>query len=300
MARKKTQALQSMTGYGFGKSGNTLVSVEVELRSVNGKVLTSSIRMPRDYLALEASLEAKVRRKLDRGSVQGVLRFTVLKNAAASVNHGVLEHYVKEWRRAEKKLGLPSEAPSMATLFSLPGVYNHSNQVSLRNSLIARLVSAAFDKALDSLIESRQKEGGALSRELMRLVRKLNQGLRSISRLAPRALKDAQLRLKRRLREIPAPSSVIDALDISAELSALSEKSDVREEAARLGIHFLRFGELLGTGGPCGRELDFLAQECHREITTLGNKSASSEISAIVVSMKLQISQLKEQIANVE
>ena len=103
-----------------------------------------------------------------------------------------------------------------------------------------------------------------------------------------------------RVKKAWAAAEVANPLDLTREIVTLADKADVREEVARLEIHLDRLNAVIDAGGLCGRELEFLVQECHREITTLGNKSVDPRMSEAVVAMKLHAGQLKEQIANVE
>ena len=101
-------------------------------------------------------------------------------------------------------------------------------------------------------------------------------------------------------RKAKSGTAGLDATWLERELASSVERADVEEEMARLDIHCERFAALLKGGGPIGRELEFLIQECHREVTTLGSKSSDAKLSGFVVAMKLAIQRMKEQAANVE
>ena len=289
-----------MTGYGRGHAEGRVASAEVELRSVNGKGLSLKLRVPADRLALEPVLEGKLRARLTRGSVQGYLRIRLHEHPAAVMDKKVLRRYLKEWRQVEKGLGLEEQDPRMAELLALPGAYEEGTESSSVSRAVAKTAILALKEAVDSLQDFRANEGQRLRRELQSLLRKLSAVLKKVHRRAPKAVEAAQGRMQQRVQEAMASADVLESLDLTKEMVALADKADVREEIARLEIHFARLEEILLAGGPCGREIEFLVQECHREITTLGNKSGDSTMSAFVVSMKLLAGQLKEQVANVE
>ncbi|MFQ5749417.1 MAG: DUF1732 domain-containing protein, partial [Planctomycetota bacterium] len=124
--------------------------------------------------------------------------------------------------------------------------------------------------------------------------------LEKVRKRLPAASAAAARRLRERVGEAWKAAGITEPLDLAREIVLLSERADVREEVARLGIHLEALTGRIQAGGPCGRELEFLIQECHREVTTLGSKSSDPRLSELVVSMKTAVGQLKEQCANVE
>jgi len=289
-----------MTGYGRGRAENKVAAAEVELRSVNGKGLSLKLRVPTDRLALEPALEGRIRKNLERGSVHGFVRIRLIEHSAAVIDQKVLGRYLKEWRRVEKALGIEVKDPTMAELLALPGAYESGSESTAVSRSVARVATEALDNALASLIGFREKEGKSLAKELNGLARKLEQQLKKVNLLAPKAVQASQERMVIRVKKAWAAAEVANPLDLTREIVTLADKAEVREEVARLEIHLGRLHKVIDAGGPCGRELEFLVQECHREITTLGNKSADPRMSEAVVGMKLHAGQLKEQIANVE
>jgi uncharacterized protein (TIGR00255 family) len=116
----------------------------------------------------------------------------------------------------------------------------------------------------------------------------------------PAARKESEARMRERLDQVWSRMETTAPVDLARELVLLAERADVQEELARLEIHLERLDGLLAGGGAPGRELEFLLQECQREVTTLGNKSADVTLSELVVAMKLAVQQMREQAANVE
>lgn len=300
MSEGRSKRLSSMTGYGRGRHENRLAAAQVELRSVNGKGLFLKLRVPGDRLDLEPRLEAILRGKLERGNVQGLVRVRLLEARGAELDLGVLARYAKQWKRAEKDLGLQRQEPKLAEMLTLPGALETPPEEERVTSAVQQAVLAACREALDALLEARAKEGEALRKELLRLCRRLGEELERCEKRLPQAKKASEKRFQERVQSAWDAAKVAEPIDLTRELVVLAEKADVREELARLAIHLNRLQKLLQKGGPCGRELEFLSQECHREVTTLGNKSADTRMSQLVVKMKVLVQQLKEQIANVE
>lgn len=289
-----------MTGYGRGAAENKHAAAEVELRSVNGKTLNLKLRMPPDRLELESELDGLVRQRIERGSVHGVLRVRLLRGSAASPDPQALAQHLKDWRRLQKELGLQAQDPSLSELLSLPGAFLPQDEDEQTTRAVRRAAKEAVQAALEALHEARMREGARLARELQRLLKKFASHLARAEKRVPKAIAAAQERMQERVASALARVQETEPLDLTRELVALADRADVREEVARLHIHLDSLHGILAKGGACGREIEFLLQEVHREVTTLGNKSADPALSEQVVAMKLLAGQLKEQVANVE
>ena len=294
-----SSSLRSMTGYGRGSGGDAHVQVEVELRSVNGRGLSLKVRLPSDRLALETKVDELLRKRLDRGTVQGQVRIQVLRHRPAIVDHEVLRRYLREWRAIEKDLGMELRDPELGELLRLPGAMETPPETQSTRRSVERNVKAALEEAVSHLVDSRAKEGSRLGRVLGQQLSSLRRNAAKASKRQPAAVREAQARLRRKVRSSDGASSA-DGPWLERELAAFAERADVEEELARLEIHCDRLEVALKQGGAIGRELEFLIQECHREVTTLGNKSGDAKISGFVVAMKLALQRMKEQVANVE
>lgn len=289
-----------MTGFGRGAAENARVAAEVELRSVNGKALNLKLRLPSERLELESELEGILRSALERGSVTGQLRVRILAGTAPAPDRTALQNHLKEWRRTQKELGLKASDPSLSELLALPGAFLAASEDAKTTRAVRAAAKQAMQAALEALQEARQREGARLGRELVRILKKFAAHLKQAEKRVPKAIEAAQSRMVERVNTALAKAEQSEGLDLTRELIALADRADVREEIARLDIHLAGLHELLVRGGACGREIEFLLQEVHREVTTLGNKSADPKLSEQVVAMKLLAGQLKEQIANVE
>jgi uncharacterized protein (TIGR00255 family) len=297
---RRARPLASMTGYGRGRAANRWAEAEVELRSVNGKSLHLSMRLPPERLEWEAEVEEHLRRRFERGSLQGTVRLRGRQTAPSTLDRAALQRHAKEWKAAQRELALGGEPPSLSDLMSLPGVWRPGEELSGALAGARKAMLAALAAATDELQAAREREGGRLSRELTALAAELAAGLVKVKARLPRARAEAETRLKERILRALDAAGAGPLPDLGREIVLAAEKADVEEECARLAIHLGRLSELLAAGGPCGRELEFLLQECQREVTTLGNKVGDAELSAISVGMKLAVQRLREQVANVE
>lgn len=289
-----------MTGYGRGSSENRYAVATVELRSVNGKGLSIKLRLPHDRLELESKIEAQVRRGLERGSVQGQVRVRLLEIPVAELDLKVLRRYLAAWRKAEKDLGLAVTDPSMAELLALPGAQHGVEESATVTRGVAKAVVEATKAALQALTESRSQEGTRLAKEMLRLGKRLSSLLKKVEKLIPTAKRSAAEKLQERVTQALEAIDRQEPVDLARELVVLAERADIQEEVARLEIHLERYAGKIQDGGGVGRELEFLVQECHREVTTMGNKSSDQGMSELIVAMKTVVQQMKEQLANVE
>jgi len=292
--------LSSMTGYGRGRFENRHAIVSVELRSVNGKGLNTKLRLPHDRLELESKVEAELRKVLERGSVTGQVRVSLLEQPLAELNLKVLHGYLKAWRKAEKELKLKKAEPSMSELLALPGAQHGTEEAPAVTKGVAKAVIAATQEALKALLQSRADEGKQLAKEMQRLIKSLAVAVKKVEKLGPKVKAAQEARLTERVNKALEAIDRTDPIDLARELVVLAERADIQEEIARLDIHVERLAAKVKAGGAVGRELEFLVQECHREVTTMGNKSSDQTLSELVVTMKMLVQQMKEQLANVE
>jgi uncharacterized protein (TIGR00255 family) len=284
-----------MTGFGAARREAEDAVAQVEVRSVNNRHLSVSIRGPSAFDAKQSELEAFVRARLQRGTVTATISVRSRRDAAPSrINAGVVQAYTKQLSDA----GLPTSPEIVAQILRLPGVLEDAPQDAFGDAELA-LARDALDAAIAALVEMREREGATLAAEL-------DAGAADVERLAavvatrvPEALKTAHDRLKERLAALLADAEVPEEL-VAREIAVLADRSDVAEEVARLASHVAQWRGALAEGGPIGRRLDFLAQELGREANTIGSKSQDETIARAVVDMKVAIERLKEQAANVE
>ncbi len=297
---RRPRPLASMTGYGRGRAANRWAEAEAELRSVNGKALHLALRMPPERLEWEAEAEALLRAGFERGNVQGGVRLRWKEAPAARLDLEALKRHARAWKSAAKELGLASEGPGLRDLLALPGAWRPGEESAAAQAGARQAVMAALTAAAEELRAARAREGERLRAELRALAREVARGLEEVRARLPGARADTEQRLRERVGRALAAAGVAEPPELAREIVLAAERADVEEECARLGIHLGRLEALLAAGGPAGRELEFLLQECQREVTTLGNKSADARLSATVVAMKLAVQRLREQSANVE
>ena len=286
-----------MTGYGKATAVFEDKKIHVEIKSLNSKALDLSARIAPLYREKEMEIRNLIARRLERGKVEFTL--WVEKDAAdmaTPINTAVLEDYYRQLRDISAATGIPAPADWFQTLLRLPDVLTKADVQELSEEEWA-VASRAVDEAIDRLVAFRMQEGEALER-------KFNEKLDNITALLASLDVDEKERVAR-IRE-----RITDALEktisvdydknrLEQELIYYIEKLDINEEKQRLANHLRYFRETMHDGHGQGKKLGFIAQEMGREINTTGSKSNHAEMQNIVVKMKDELEQIKEQVLNV-
>ncbi|MGB3865763.1 MAG: YicC/YloC family endoribonuclease, partial [Xanthobacteraceae bacterium] len=272
-----------------------------ELKSVNAKGFDFRTRLPPGWDDIEAAARWRATELLSRGTVYANL--TVKRTSAASgirVNEDVLAAVV---RIASQLAGrVDAVAPSIDGLLSIKGVIEVAEpEADEAEEAAARAaVAAAFNQALESLVEMRKREGKTLGDIL-------NQRLDEIERLAGQAEKAPgrqpeaiRARLAEQIAVLLDASDRFDSDRLNQEALMMATKADIREELDRIASHLAQARTLLAKGGPVGRRLDFLAQEFNREVNTCCSKSNDLELTKTGLEMKNVVEQFREQVQNLE
>jgi uncharacterized protein (TIGR00255 family) len=290
--------IRSMTGFGSGRGASNGEEIVVEVRSVNHKYCEVKIRLPRELSALETDLGRAVKERLARGGVEvAVRRAGPGGSMAPRVDAALAEAYARAYAEVAARLGLHGQA-SLSDIVAAEGVIRlDDREADLDDARVA--AGRALTQALDALVGMRSREGEALRRDLEARLDVVDGLVVRVETLAPQAVEHHRARLAERVRELTG-GVPLDPSRLAQEVALLAERTDVAEEVTRLRSHVAQARQLLGSGEPAGRKLDFLVQEMHREVNTIGSKSQHAEISGVVVGLKAEIERMREQVQNVE
>ncbi len=301
----------SMTGYANsvaqppkaedGTNHSAQASVSVELRSVNGRFLDLSMRMPEELRGLEPQLRELIAARFKRGKIE--LRINTQRETDSGWPQPQPEQLTRLANLEAKVLAwLPHAAPL--------SVHETLNWCKSGAAVPAQLDGATLEAAracVEGLAESREREGEKLVAILTERIQRLRALADEAEPLLPAVVSRQQQRFLERWEEAlnatGAASSVPQATlqeRALGEAAAFAIRIDVAEELARLRAHLDELSRLLKKGGELGKRLDFLIQELHREANTLGSKSAALELTNISVEMKVAIEQMREQVQNIE
>lgn len=287
-----------MTGYGKAEKEFADKKITVELKSLNSKQMDLSARIVGIYRSKEIELRNKVAQCLLRGKVDLTISVEQQSGMTAGqpINVDVLSSYMEQITRIadDKKIPLPSNW--FEVLLRLPDVLKTSTVEPQEEEYQA--VYEAVEMALNEINSFRLQEGKSLDRMFREKIMRIEQLLKEVEEYENERIERIRTRMEDNL-QVLAEKVDIDRNRLEQEMIYYIEKLDINEEKLRLRNHLNYFLETLDTGDGVGKKLGFIAQEMGREINTLGSKSNHSEMQIIVVKMKDELEQIKEQVLNV-
>lgn len=295
------EPVRSMTGAGTFTHATPLGRFEAEARSVNHRFQRVTWRASGPLPDLTLEVEERARAKAGRGHVTLGVRFAPAADArtTAALDPAAFAAAAAQLRGLAAAAGLP--APTAAEVLSLPGVVQGPARDEAPNPALTAAVLAAVDGALAALAAARVREGAALARECSALLDAIERATAALAARAAEVPQAWQQRLRARLEALlQGTGASVDPAALAREVAAMAERSDVREELARLGAHVEHARALLRDGGAAGRPLDFLVQEMNREANTVGSKANDLALTRTVIALKADVERLREQVQNLE
>ena len=290
--------IQSMTGYGKATAELPDKKINVEIKSLNSKAMDLSARIAPLYREKEMEIRNEISRMLERGKVDFSL-WIEKKDAeqlATPINQELVEAYYKRIKEISASAGIPEPADWFATLLRMPDVMTKSETQELSDEEWA-VAHVAVEEAIGHLIDFRKQEGAALEKKFREKIGNIARLLESVAPYEQERVGKVKDRITDALEK--TLSVDYDKNRLEQELIYYIEKLDVNEEKQRLSNHLKYFISTLESGSGQGKKLGFIAQEMGREINTLGSKSNHAEMQKIVVQMKDELEQIKEQVLNV-
>ena len=290
----------SMTGFGRGEAAATPeITLAVEVSSVNRKQFELRFLAPPEFGMLESTARRVAAKYYSRGAIQ--LRLQCRRGRAAQspeIDTEFLAVLIAADREIRRSNGLPEDRVDVETLMQFPGVVGGA-ATDADPELFAAALENAATAACEAALAMRRREGEALLRDLETRAAKLEEYYAELKTRCAAIPGAIRARIEAKLAEVKLPTAPDDPA-LLREILFYTDRADVSEELARLDSHFAQLRGFFAATTPTGRSLDFLAQEFFREITTLGNKAASPEISPLVVAFKSELEKMREQIQNVE
>ena len=286
-----------MTGYGKTVVAYKEKKIHVEVKSLNSKSLDLSTRISPLYREKEMEIRQKIAKALIRGKID--FSIWIEKEAgtdATPINTLLVENYYRQIKEIAGKTGIPEPADWFYTLLRLPDVTTKT-EVEVLDDEEWEVACSAVDDALAQLVEFRKQEGAALERKFQAIIDTIAQLLADIEPYEKSRVEKIRARIIDGLSAIPEVE--YDKNRMEQELIYYIEKLDISEEKQRLANHLEYFRQTMAEEQSQGTKLGFIAQEMGREINTTGSKSNQAEMQNIVVRMKDQLEQIKEQVLNV-
>jgi len=291
--------IRSMTGFGRGEAKFKNGKVTVEIKTVNHKFFDETLKLPNGIAAFEDRIKEVLQKSLRRGKVNLNLVYDgrLLKNERITINRKAAKSYCDELSKLKKHLGLKDDV-AMKDIVALPGVLSYE-AMEANLSAIWPKVKAALEKAIDRVIADREKEGRSIYADLAKRAKHIAAMLSVIKSRAHLNINEYRKRFADRIKDL-ASGREIDRGRLEIEVAIFAKNSDISEEINRLANHLVHFNSTIASSGEVGKKLDFIAQELHREINTIGSKASDFKISKNVIEIKGEIEKIREQAKNLE
>lgn len=295
--KQNMNTIYSMTGFGRTIGEYNGKRFTIELKSLNSKNIDLGIKIPTFYREKEPEIRTLLSEKLIRGKID-LMMFVEQSDYdhRTHINKTVFKSYYNQIKELYHELGEPIGNEVLASITRFPDVLEATHEEI--DAQEWQLIRTLIDNAIESTITYRQIEGQSIYSDLNNKLKNIIDLKSLIIPLEPQRKENIRTRLNKSLAEF-IENETLDSNRFEQELIYYIEKYDINEERVRLKQHLNYFSETLIQGGNIGRKLGFIAQEIGREINTLGAKANHNEIQKIVVEMKNELEQIKEQVLNI-
>ncbi len=287
-----------MTGFGRGVTTTKTYQLTVEIRSVNHRFLEIMTKFPKEWMEAEVLSKKMLSQMVSRGKFDVIVYLKELQDVERKIqiNWPLLQAYIKAKDELSQNVSI-NETWTMQEIALLDQVLAIEQHEMTQEEMIVS-VEASMQLAIEQLIQMREREGQELKAVMLQYKEQLQEQIALIRATSNDAVMKYRERLKSRVEEISSGQLLDDRL--LTEVALFAERVDISEELDRLDSHFGQLEETLEEHGSIGRKLDFLMQEMHREINTIGSKNQSSQSSIAVVQAKTILEKMREQVQNIE
>ncbi len=287
--------ISSMTAFSRAQDSSEWGSAVWELRSVNHRYLEISVRLSEPLKEIEPQIREMISQFLSRGKVDVSLKYapSSAMSGKINLNKAMLSQLSSAMSEIESELGRTLHCDA-TRLLSWPGVLEEQ---SSDMAPVHQAVLTLLKKALESMVEMRNREGKAIVEMIYSRLLAVEEKVKALRNILPELLKSQREQLLEKLNELKVE---YDQDRFEHELVYLAQKADVEEELDRLDAHVVEVKRSLTQKGSMGRRLDFLMQELNREANTLGSKASDTRVTMTAVELKVLIEQMREQVQNIE
>jgi len=290
--------IKSMTGFGRGKYENEGRNYTVEIKSVNHKYSDINVRLPKFFNSIEDRIRKTVANSISRGKVDVFITFENYSSKAATIriNRELAKEYIKELKTLASETDLKFDL-NVIDISKLPEILKIEDEQD--EELIENELMIAVNDALDKFVSMREIEGAKLIEDIQKRIYLIQDKVKEITKYSGTLVEEYMKKLQIRVKEL-MNNQEIDENRLMQEIVIFSDKSSIEEELTRLQSHISQFLELIKQSSPIGKKIDFLIQEINRETNTIGSKANSLEITNLVIEIKTEVENIREQIQNIE
>jgi uncharacterized protein (TIGR00255 family) len=290
--------IMSMTGFGKGSAGNSKLSAEVEVKSVNSRYLDISLKLSSALSNKEYEIRELIRSKVKRGKLAVIVQIKTsgLVEGETALDNDKLYSFISLLKEI-KKLAKLTDKIKLEHLISNRELFLSEN--TSFTEIEFEFVKKALSDSLDQLISMKQNEGKELAKDLRKRIGIINDKVDAVQKESIASIAEYFEKLKEKMKLLVQDITPYnDRLEL--ELAVIAERAEITEECVRLKSHLKFFLDSIDKGEEPGRKMNFLCQEMNREANTISSKSISTNITHNIVFVKEEIEKIREQIQNIE
>ncbi|MBE7020352.1 MAG: YicC family protein [Ruminococcaceae bacterium] len=289
--------IRSMTGFGRCKKSVNEYEINIDIKSVNHRYLDINLKIPKYYSFLEEKIRQKVSGCISRGKLEVNVYIKLINSDEKQIvlNEAMCDNYVKVLSDLRDKLGTDDKID-----IRLMSRFNDIFELEYKEAdeeAVAASVLEVLDDCLLDFINMREREGARIKEDLTKRLLKIEELGNIVEERAPEIVNEYREKLMAKLKDI---LSNVDEQRVIQEAAIYADKITTAEETVRLKSHIKEFRSLLEKNEAVGKKLDFIVQEMNREVNTTGSKCNDFETAKLVVELKSEIENVREQIQNIE
>lgn len=295
---KGKKLIKSMTGYGVGKIKKADKECLVEIKTLNNRYCDIIIKNYPQSLEIERKIEKLIKEKVFRGKVNILIKAESYSPEEEKVilNEDLFNSYYEAVKALKEKYKFKDEI-DINSLIKFKDIFQVVKEEE--SDKMWPLIEEAANKAIDSLVKMREKEGKILVKDIKKRIKKIEKLMDKIKKCSKLSLQNYKDNFLIKIKELTNGLDV-DEGRIELEAAIFTEKSDITEEIVRIKSHLVQLSELLESNEPIGRKTDFIIQEINREVNTIGSKNNNLEINPLVILAKSELEKIREQTRNIE
>ena len=291
--------MKSMTGYGRAKLQKESREYIVEIKYVNHKYLDMNIKLPRNLFCMEDRVRKSISNKISRGKIDVFITYinNGIEGKNILINKDIARLYIKELEELANENNIASGLRA-TEISKLPEVLNIVIDEDDEDKIWSDL-NECLEEALSNFVNMRETEGERIKLDLEERLNEINENVAKIIQNSTGLIEEYVVKLRNRIKEM-LDTDIVDETRLAQEIVIYSDKISIEEEITRIKSHIEQFRTLLDEKDPIGKKADFIIQEMNRETNTMGSKSGSIDIINLVIKIKTQIEDIREQIQNIE
>ena len=292
--------LKSMTGFGRAKYEIEGREYVVEIKSVNNRYCDVSVRLPRSISYLEENIKKEVVNNISRGKVDVSITFNNSSTLGKKItlNRELAQMYISELDELVTAYDIRNDI-SAVQVARFPDVLETKNEDE--EEKITEEINIPLKQALNSFMEMKQREGEKLSEDMLARIKTISEKVEEVSKYSTGLIEEYVVKLENRIKEL-LKTDIVDKSRLEQEVVIFADKCSVEEEITRLKSHIEQFENIINKKEyiTTGKKLDFIIQEMNRETNTIGSKANCLEITNLVIDIKTEIENIREQVQNIE